>query len=290
MTIRQPVRAGSFYESSPDACRGHARKLLDSARLPDDLPETLYGGVVPHAGWAFSGRLAAETFKVLHNARPLETVVIFGADHVGVVRKAEVYAEGAWRTPLGDVPVAEDVAAEILASDGDIWSDPDAHGYEHSIEVQVPLLAELSSAVRIVPIAVPPTELAVNVGRTVGKVLSEHFPNVRVVGSTDLTHHGGHFPAPGGRGERGVQWARENDRRMLDLIEAMDADAIISEAAERGNACGAGALAAAVAAARQMGASRGIIMEYTNSYEVIHEMYPDEPDDTSVGYASAVFA
>ncbi|MFW6065909.1 MAG: AmmeMemoRadiSam system protein B [Planctomycetota bacterium] len=290
MTVRQPVRAGSFYESSPDACRRHARKLLDSARLPEDLPETLYGGVVPHAGWAFSGRLAAETLKALHQAKPLETVVVFGADHVGVVRSAEVYAEGAWRTPLGDVPIAEDVATEILAADGELRSDPDAHGYEHSIEVQIPLIAECAAEARIVPVAVPPHELAVTAGRTVGRVLAEHFPDARVIGSTDLTHHGGHFPAPGGRGMRGVEWTRENDRRMLELIEAMDAEGILREAAERGNACGAGALAAAVAAARQMGASRGIVLEYTNSYEVIHEMCPDEPDDTTVGYASAVFA
>lgn len=290
MTVRQPVRAGSFYESSPDACRSHARKLLDSARPPRDLPATLYGGLVPHAGWAFSGRLAAETFKTLHAARPIETIVIFGADHVGIAASGEVYAEGAWRTPLGDVPVAEDVADAILAADGSLRADADAHGYEHSIEVQVPLIAALAPDARIVPIAVPPGDVAVDVGRTVGKVLAERFADAYVVGSTDLTHHGGHFPSPGGRGARGVEWTRRNDQRMLDLVEAMEGGAIVHEAVERGNACGAGALAAAIEAARQMGASRGVVLEYTNSYEVIHEKYPDEPDDTTVGYASAVFA
>jgi hypothetical protein len=290
MAVRQPVRAGSFYEGSPDACRRHAEKLLASAELPEDLPEMLRGGVVPHAGWAYSGRIAAETLKALHAARPLETVVLFGADHVGVVRAGEVYAEGAWRTPVGDVPVAEDVTGEILASNGDLRSNPDAHGYEHSIEVQVPLIHVLAPEARIVPIAVPPSESAVGVGESVGEVLASSFPGATVIGSTDLTHHGGHFPAPGGRGRQGVEWTRRNDRRMLDLVESMDARGVIREASEHANACGAGALAAAIAACRQLGASRGILLEYTNSYEIIHDMYPDEPDDTTVGYAAAVFA
>lgn len=290
MSVRQPVRAGSFYEASGDACEREARKLFEQAELPDNLPGVLYGGVVPHAGWMYSGRLAAQTLKALHAARPLDIVVIFGADHVGVVRAGEVYAEGAWRTPLGDVQVAEDTADSILQRNADLWANPDAHGYEHSIEVQVPLIRHIAPEAQIVPIAVPPGELAVSVGQTVGDVLAEEFPNARVIGSTDLTHHGGHFPSPGGRGTQGVEWTRQNDLRMLNLVEAMDAEGVIREAAERGNACGAGALAAAIAACRRLGASRGMVLEYTNSYEVIHSMYPDEPDDTTVGYASAVFA
>ncbi len=290
MTVRQPVRAGSFYDGSPDDCERHARKLFKDTHLPSNLPETLHGGVVPHAGWMYSGRLAAQTIKALHEARPLDTIVLFGADHVGVVRAGEVYSEGTWRTPLGDVPIDEEVAGKILEADTDLWANPDAHGYEHSIEVQVPLIKHLAPEARIVPIAVPPSGVAIGVGETVGRVLAEHFPQARVIGSTDLTHHGGHFPSPGGRGMQGVEWTRNNDLRMLNLIEVMDAERVLSEAAERGNACGAGALTAAIAACRSLGSSRGIVLEYTNSYEVIHSMYPDEPDDTTVGYASAVFA
>ncbi|MCD6304506.1 MAG: AmmeMemoRadiSam system protein B, partial [Planctomycetes bacterium] len=95
---------------------------------------------------------------------------------------------------------------------------------------------------------------------------------------------------PGGRGQAGERWTRANDRRMIDLVEAMDAEGVIPEAAERMNACGAGAIAAAVAACRQLGASRGICLDYTNSYVVVHEKYPHDPDDTTVGYASIVFA
>jgi len=290
MTVRQPVRAGMFYDASPDACRKHAEKLIRSAEVPADLPETLYGGLVPHAGWVYSGVLAAKTLKALLAGGKRRTVVLFGADHTGMVRRGEVYASGAWRTPLGEVTIDEELAGAVLAAGEDLRANPDAHSMEHSLEVQVPLLQVLAPDVRIVPIAVPPIGLAVSVGRAVGDALAGRGEDTCVVGSTDLTHHAGHFPAPGGRGEVGEKWTRENDRRMIDLIEAMDAEAVIPEAAERNNACGAGAIAASIVACKALGAQRGICLEYTNSYTIVHEKYPYELDDTTVGYASIVFA
>lgn len=289
MNIRQPMRAGSFYEASPSSCRHHATKLLDSAEVGEDLPAELYGGLVPHAGWMYSGRVAARTLKTLHSAAPLQTVVLLGADHTGAVAQGEVYDSGVWRTPLGEVQVDEELTAALLIAGGQLRANPEAHVHEHSIEVQVPILQVLSPESKIVPIAVPPAELAVEIGRTIGRTLAEKFPDARVVGSTDLTHHGGHFPAPGGRGEQGVNWTVANDRRLLDLIEQMAAEKIIPEVEARGNACGSGAVAATITACREMGAARGYCIEYTNSYEVVHAMYPDQPDETTVGYASVVF-
>jgi AmmeMemoRadiSam system protein B len=292
MNIRQPARAGQFYEGSRASCQLHAAKLIEAAEPPADLPSPLYGGIVPHAGWAFSGSLAALTLKALHKDAPLQRVVIFGAEHgPASLRHGEVFDAGVWRTPLGDVPIDEELAAALLASSDVLRSSPQAHELEHSIEVQVPLLQVLWPDVRIVPIAVPPTEAAIKVGMMVGATLREGFsPGVRVIGSTDLTHHGGHFPAPGGRGEQGVEWTRRNDRRMIDLMEAMAAEAVVPEATRRANACGAGAIAATLAACEALGAARGICLGYTNSYEVIRRIYPSERDDTTVGYASVVFA
>ena len=290
MNVRPPVRAGSFYESSPSSCRQHATRLIESASLPADLPADICGGLVPHAGWVFSGRLAAMTLRALGGRGAPPALVLLGADHFGTVRQGEVYAAGAWRTPLGEAAVDEELAAALLAAGDCLHDNPDAHGMEHSIEVQIPLVQALWPEARIVPVAVPPTDLAVEIGRTIGATLTQCCPAARVVGSTDLTHHGGHFGNPGGRGPEGVAWSVANDRRMLDLIEAMDAEAVVGEARAHANACGAGAIAATVAACREMGATRGICLEYTNSYEVVHQMHPDDPDDTTVGYASVVFA
>ncbi len=289
MTTRSPFRAGSFYDASPAACRRHATQLLDQADLPADLPGRLFGGIVPHAGWAYSGRLAAETIKALAAGGELQTFVLFGADHFGTVQAGEVYDSGAWATPAGEAPIDEQLAAEIIAADPNLRANPRAHLQEHSLEVQVPIIQAACPAARIVPIAVPPAAVAVQIGQAIGEVLAGK-PAVRVVGSTDLTHHAGHFPAPGGRGEAGVRWTEANDRRMIDLMESLAAERVVPEADARGNACGAGAIAATIAACRAMGATRGLCLEYTNSYRIVHAAYPHDADDTTVGYASIVFA
>ncbi len=291
MTIRAPVRAGMFYEASPASCRRHAEELLNEAHVPDQLPPRLYGGVVPHAGWVYSGSLAALTFKSLVAAGARKTFVLFGADHTGAVRMGEVYAGGAWRTPLGEASIDEGLAQAVLASGRSCCREnPDAHENEHSIEVQVPLIQVLAPDAMILPIAVPPSPLAIEIGRAVAQAVRAQADQVAIVASTDLSHHGGHFPAPGGRGQAGEQWTRQNDRRIIDLAGAMDANGVITETYTHMNACGAGAMTAAIAACQVLGAQKGICLEYTNSYVITHKRYPHELDDTTVGYASIVFA
>lgn len=292
MNIRYPVVAGSFYEASAATCRRHVDKLIASAELPANLPPRLFGGLVPHAGWMFSGRLAALTLKALQkSAGGLTSVVLFGAvHHYGAAECGEVYDSGVWRTPLGEMAVDDELAGAILSAGGAYFRpNPAAHKQEHSLEVQLPILQVLAPEVKIVPIAVPPIDNAVEIGRLAGKVLRERG-GVVVVGSTDLTHHGGHFGSPLGEGAAGERATAENDRRMLDLVETMQARKVPAEADDRGNACGAGAIAATMAACAEMGATRGVCLEYTNSYRVVRQLFPQETDDTTVGYASVVFA
>ena len=111
-----------------------------------------------------------------------------------------------------------------------------------------------------------------------------------MVGSTDLTHYGPSYGfIPGGSGRAGLEWARENDRRVLDLIEAMRAEDVIEETASRQNACGGGAIAATIAACSAMGATRGICLDYTTSAEMMKEAFGRSAED-AVGYAAVIFA
>ena len=290
MNVRLPYRAGSFYPASPGRCREDVHCLTDSVDLPTDLPQGLRGGLVPHAGWTYSGKLAAGTLKALCAGGAPKTFVVLGADHTGAARQGEVFDSGAWQTPVGDLSIDEELASALLDAASSLRANPQAHTQEHSIEVQTPLIQILAPEAKFVPITVPPTAPAVQIGEAIGEVLSRGPGPTVVVGSTDLTHHGGHFGSPHGTGRAGEQWSRQNDRRMLDLIEAMEAERIIVEARERMNACGAGAVAATVAACKCLGATRGLCLEYTNSYELIHATMPDYADDTTVGYASVVFA
>jgi hypothetical protein len=280
-----------FYEASSRSCRQDAESLIATAKLPDDLPETLYGGLVPHAGWSFSGRVAAQTLKaLLDKPHPPETIVLFGADHTGAAELGEVWPEGAWLTPVGPVDVDQPLAEALLNECDRLRANPHAHDHEHSLEVQLPLIAVLAPGVKIVPIAMPVDPVALEIGRAVGKYLAgQPAGSVTVIGSTDLTHHGGHFGNPGGHGRESEAYARKNDSRILALIETMACEKILPEAVRFRNACGAGAIVATVAAAAELGATAGRIIEYTNSYEIVHEMQPDMTDDTTVGYASVVF-
>ncbi len=287
---REAYRAGSFYDSDPAACRRSAEEILQRASLPEDLPERLFGGLVPHAGWTFSGATAALTLKALEQRGRLSRVVVFGADHWGIAAGAAIFEEGSWATPLGEVHVDGELAAGLRKACPSLRGDTRAHAREHSIEVQLPLMQMLRPDVRIVPINVSPGPEAEGLGRAVGEVLARDFAGASVIGSTDLTHYGPQYGfTPGGVGPAGLEWARENDRRVLKLIETMRAEKVIEETSSRMNACGGGAVAATVAACSAMGATKGIVLEYATSAEIMASLY-QAPAEDAVGYAAVVFA
>lgn len=131
MNIRHAYRAGSFYEDSPGPCRRHVEKLFAAAKLPSKMPQKLYGGLVPHAGWVYSGAVAATTLKALHAAGGMKTVILLGADHTGSARLGEVFDSGIWQTPLGEVQINSDLAAKLLAAGSCLRANPQAHLVEH---------------------------------------------------------------------------------------------------------------------------------------------------------------
>jgi AmmeMemoRadiSam system protein B len=201
-----------------------------------------------------------------------------------------VYDQGAWQTPLGEVPVDGELAVALLKAVPALRADRGAHAREHSIEVQLPLMQVLSPGVRILPINVSPSKQADRIGREIGEALKGDFATVSAVGSTDLTHYGPSYGfTPAGLGAAGLEWAAENDERVLRAIEQMEADAVIEEAATHHNACGGGAIAATISACSALGATRGVRLEYTTSAEVMKAVYSSRADDC-VGYASVIFA
>jgi MEMO1 family protein len=254
---------------------------------PPALDGTPRGGVVPHAGWFFSGQTAARVFSTLAGCIPARTTFVFlGAVHQAPLARPAVDPCGAWETPFGDVMVDETLAREMLDGGLGLAADPDAHRGEHSIEVSLPFIRHFFPEAMFVPVACPPRPDAVAFGSALGALLTGR--NVVVMASTDLTHHGegyGYAPA-GSNAPRVLAFMRANDGRIIDLVKEMNAHAIIAEAHAHLNACGSGALAAAVAAAHAMGARRGTLLEYRTS----HDALPEDPIDRVVGYAGMVMA
>jgi AmmeMemoRadiSam system protein B len=280
--VRQPA-APHFYSGD---CIRAVRHFL-AGFTPPAFPEQILAGVVPHAGWQYSGAVAAKVYESIRRKSIPATLVIFGAVHRRRDPKHAVYATGAWATPLGDVVVDEELAVAILEQTSE-WAveNPQAHEEEHAIEVQLPFIRHLFPSARIVPISVNPTELAVPFGRRVGELLRERRRDAVVIGSTDLTHYGEpYWFAPAGFGAPAHEWLRANDARILRLAEQMQAEELIPEAERHPNACGPGALAATVAAAQALGAERGYLLDYTTSYDVA----PEPVFRMAVGYAGLLF-
>lgn len=287
MRIREPGVAGMFYPRDRASCRDQVEACLRPLH-DKTLPSPLYGGVVPHAGWAYSGATAGQVYAALASGARPDTIVLFGAVHSWAVRAASAYGEGAWHTPLGELVVDHALGqATVAISDGLVVVDSHAHDGEHAIEVQLPFLRQLFDAIPILPIAVPPFEGAHRVGVAVARAADELGRVIMAVGSSDLTHYGPRYGhAPVGTGEQALRWTHDNDARILDLLVEMRADALVSEAAMQRNACGGGALAATVACVAALGATRGITLHYTTSHEVLPMGRPSD----MVGYGAVVFA
>jgi AmmeMemoRadiSam system protein B len=291
MQTRKPIVAGQFYPAQPDTCVDEITECLQARAISDTLPEKIVAGIVPHAGWVFSGSLAAMVFSAIKQQHDnVHTFVIFGAAHGYYGSSPAVYDTGSWITPIGEVAIDEKLADSVVESTEAV-RDSTAHRTEHSIEVQVPFIQHLFSGAKILPILVPPTGSAVALGTSIGDIISRsENEKIVCIGSTDLTHYGPRYGfTPMGAGAKAIQWAGDvNDKEFIDLALKLEPKRMLESAAENYNACGAGAAAATVAAAKKLGRNKALLLAHTNSNEVmLHKMGTTSTD--SVGYAAIIF-
>ena len=291
MQKRKSIVAGQFYPGQHDSCVDEINECLDARTLSEPLPETIVAGIVPHAGWTFSGSLAALVFLAIKQQHEkVHTFVIFGAAHGYFGQSPVVYDRGSWITPLGEVAIDEELADAVLSA-GPVVSDASAHRAEHSIEVQVPFMQYLFPGAKILPIIVPPREQAVALGNSIGQIINkDEHKKIVCIGSTDLTHYGPRYGfTPMGVSEDALKWADSvNDKKFIDLALKLEPERLLADAAENCNACGAGAAAAAIAAAKQIGKTEGLLLVHANSNEVMLRKMGTTSAD-SVGYAAIVF-
>jgi AmmeMemoRadiSam system protein B len=290
MQIRKPVVAGQFYPADRDQCLSQIGGCLASQALSDSLPDPLVAGIVPHAGWTFSGPLAAMVFAAVKHRRPaVRTFVILGAAHGYFGPKPALDGCDAWETPLGSVRI-DDSLRQVLLDNGAAVTASSAHRHEHSIEVQVPFIQHLFPQARILPIIVPANESAIVLGNALADLPTDTMAGIVCIGSTDLTHYGPRYNfTPMGIGSEALGWASGvNDRQFLDLALALEPQRLLANAIENGNACGPGAAAAVVLVAKRLGCPKGVLLAHTNSNEIMLRQMSIANRD-SVGYAAIVF-
>lgn len=278
--VRIPAVAGQFYPPDPKQLRQAVQQYLqDAATARVEGPIAL---VVPHAGYVYAGQIIADGYRQVQRHQP-EIVAILGTNHTEAdFRGISVYAKGAYRTPLGDALVDENLAAALLAADKDCDTDRRVHVREHSVEVQVPFVQVVFPHARILPVVFgePDAARCARFGETLARLLKDR--RALIVASSDLSH----YPA--------YEDASRVDRETLAALVTLDArtfTAKIQAAMSRNTAnlytcaCGEAPILAAMAAAKALGATRGVVVSYANSGDVL-------AGDKSrcVGYGAVVLA
>ncbi|MFH2203338.1 MAG: AmmeMemoRadiSam system protein B [Elusimicrobiota bacterium] len=275
---RPPAVAGRFYPGDPGKLRTEVDGMLDAA--PDPVPDdNAVGGVSPHAGYAFSGRLAARVCKALKHKRP-KTIVLLGTAHHEEVGGLALPDTASFATPLGEVPVDTGMAEALLAAHPEVKISPAAHAREHSLEVQLPFLQRAHEGAHILPLltGVKNRGSAEELGRELGRLIKER--DALLIVATDLSH----FPSDSG--------ARRSDLALLAALEKMDADFLWD--ADRAlmrldipqlhcTACGLGAAAVGITACLELDAGVCEVLQYANSYDISGDA------ERVVGYGAALF-
>lgn len=270
--VRKPAVAGQFYPGSPDSLKRDVDRYLAAARVPE-LDGEVVGIVSPHAGYMYSGAVAAHGYSCL-KGKHYDTVIVVAPSHRMAFRGSSVYARGAYETPLGLVQVDSELASAILDESAGIIEEPRAHLDEHSLEVQIPFLQRTLDSFRIVPIVMGDQSRAASyaLGKRIAKAVSDAGDcRVLLVASTDLSHY------------HDQRTAEALDERVLDALSAFDPDGLLrSLAARECEACGGGPTAAVMVASKELGADEARVLKYATSGDVTGD------ESQVVGYASAV--
>jgi MEMO1 family protein len=227
--------------------------------------------LVPHAGYMYSGHVTGAVFGKIVLPRK---IVILGVRHFPRGKSAAILSEGAWRTPLGDAPIDENLAQSIRAACPLLVEDAVAHSGEHSLEVQLPFLQVLVSGFSFVPVALGTIrfEELVSVGEGIGRVLAAAPEETLLLTTSDLNHY------------EDDATTRVKDAKALDRLLSLDAQGLYDVCRnEEISMCGLGPAVAMLTALRSLGANQADLVRYATS--------GDTSGDRSavVGYAGMIF-
>jgi AmmeMemoRadiSam system protein B len=268
MDVRPSPIAGQWYPGSPNRLAQSVDAMLDAAP-PAPIDGRLIGLVSPHAGYMYSGPVAADAYRLLRGME-VERVVIVGPMHHMCDHPVLTTSHDAYRTPLGEVPVDREML-DALAERVPIHAvrrDP-----EHSVEIQLPFLqCALVGEFRLTPLMLRDQNwpLSKKLGHALAEVIGDEA-GILLIASSDLSHF------------HPDQEARKLDKVMLDEIAAFRAEGVIrADDEERASACGRGAIATVLVAARDLGADRVEIVGYATSADTSGDYH------RVVGYGAAV--
>lgn len=255
--MRRPAVAGQFYESDPERLKKQIEECFLHEVGPGGLPKKgksegeILGAVVPHAGYMYSGPVAAHVYSELAKNRA-KTIVIMGPNHSGRGSGVAVSMDD-WKTPLGEVKVNEEVVKTLQKTCDIIDHDETAHEYEHSIEVQLPFLQYIYDDFEFVPICIALQDLETAV--EIGKSLSE-LEDVLILASSDFTHY------------ESADSARSKDDLAIKNILDLNEKRFVQTVYDRNiSVCGYGPIAACISSVKSK-ADKGELLKYASSGDI----------------------
>jgi AmmeMemoRadiSam system protein B len=278
MSVRPRTLPVGWYPGSGPECQSELAAFVSGVKaLPAGAK--VYGGVMPHAGWYYSGRLAARVFYLTAQIKQPQVVCIFGG-HLGGNSPPLLVQDDAWETPLGDLAIATAMFEPLQKK---IACAPEYPG-DNTMEIQLPMVKYFFPQAKLLAVRAPHSQRAMELGQAVAQVAQEMNLSLLAFGSSDLTHYGPNYGwAPKGVGAAAVKWVKEiNDKEYVDRALKMDAAGVLQAAANDQSSCSAGATAAAISAARAIGATKATLVDYYTSYDI-------RPDSSFVGYAGILF-
>jgi MEMO1 family protein len=262
MLVRPAAVAGTWYSSSAARLAADVGAYLDSAERESsaaggvDPGDELLAIIAPHAGLVYSGPVAAYGY-VLLRSQAFDTVVLVGPSHFTGFEGASIWPRGAFATPLGDLPIDEDLASAIAAACPAVKHLPDAHAREHSLEMQLPFLAALAPETPIVPIVMGFQTRETAFALADGLVSAVRGRRVLLVASSDLSHF------------YDAATASTLDHEVIARVDALDDEGLMALLERRADhACGGGPMVTVLRAARALGATHGHVLRYADSGDV----------------------
>ena len=286
--LRKSAVAGQFYEGDKASLEESIKTCFLDERGPGELPKItsvekkVKGLVVPHAGYIYSGAIAAHSYYYLSKNGFAKTYIILGPNHSGMGSGVSVMTEGKWNTPLGEVSINERLAKKIWK--GIIDKDDTAHLYEHSIEVQLPFLQYSAGDKKIdfVPIcmSMQDSQTSKEIGEIIADAIKDSKENIVIIASTDFSHAGFNYMSMPPRGMKVEEYAEKQDKLAIDRILKMDSEGLIDTVHENNiTMCGYGPVAAMLTAAEILGAKNVELLKYGTSCDV-------NPASSCVGYGA----
>ncbi|MCP3876074.1 MAG: AmmeMemoRadiSam system protein B [Desulfobacteraceae bacterium] len=282
MEKKKMAFAGSWYPATARECESSIQAFLKEEQGVFEGSYT--GGIVPHAGWYYSGSIACRIIASLQSDKAIDTIVLFGA-HMHKQSEPFILSYGAIETPFGDIEVDIELADKICDAISIRKRSPFKFPDDNTLELQYPFIKYFFPNVKIVVCGVAPSFFSSIIGSMVVEEANKLLKHIKIIGSTDMTHYGPNFGfIPAGSGEKALEWVKhENDRNAVKAMMEMDEQKIIAQGLEHKNMCCPGAAAATAAACKKLGAAKAVELGYATSYD-------RSASDSFVGYAGILYS